>query len=184
MWKRIWDYIIVLYHDVPSYVYICLIVAFCLGAILLWIHYGLKKGTRLSMLLLLVEYVILIFLSTVFFRTIEQNYQHDFSLFWSYKAVYEGKGELTTQIIMNVVVFIPLGALLGGVLMNKSWRAVALIGLLISILIEVLQFVMKRGFAEFDDVFNNTLGCLIGYGIYSLVRYGYKKIGWRSLGIL
>ena len=30
--------------------------------------------------------------------------------------------------------------------------------------------------AEVDDVMHNTLGCLIGYGLYSIVRIGYEKI--------
>lgn len=33
-------------------------------------------------------------------------------------------------------------------------------------MIEMLQFVFKKGYAEFDDVFHNALGCLIGYGVY------------------
>ncbi len=41
----------------------------------------------------------------------------------------------------------------------------------LSFAIESTQYVTKTGFAEFDDVFHNTLGCVIGYGIY-LVVYG------------
>ena len=37
--------------------------------------------------------------------------------------------------------------------------------MLASALIEGIQFVFKRGVVEFDDVFNNTLGTLIGYGL-------------------
>ena len=51
----------------------------------------------------------------------------------------------------------------------KGWK-VLLIGGGFSVLIETLQFVLKRGFAEFDDVFHNVLGCLIGFGVYVGVR--------------
>lgn len=29
----------------------------------------------------------------------------------------------------------------------------------------ILRYI-KKGLAEFDDVFHNTIGCLLGYGIY------------------
>ena len=46
-----------------------------------------------------------------------------------------------------------------------------LIGGGFSVLIEVLQFVFKRGYAEVDDVLNNVVGCVIGYGVYVGVRW-------------
>lgn len=30
----------------------------------------------------------------------------------------------------------------------------------------MLQFTFARGFAEFDDLFQNVLGCAIGFGVY------------------
>lgn len=41
-----------------------------------------------------------------------------------------------------------------------------------------------KGFSELDDVMHNTLGCMIGYGIYSLVRVGYERISERNMAIL
>lgn len=38
-----------------------------------------------------------------------------------------------------------------------------------SIMIEATQLLMSRGFSELDDVFNNTLGAIIGYGLYVTV---------------
>ena len=46
--------------------------------------------------------------------------------------------------------------------------AVSFWGLFLSFAIESLQFVLKKGLAETDDIIHNTLGCLIGYGIYTL----------------
>ena len=54
----------------------------------------------------------------------------------------------------------------------------------ISASIETLQFFLKRGFAEVDDVMYNTLGCLIGCGIYSLTRFGYEKLSKRTVAVL
>ena len=72
-------------------------------------------------------------------------------------------------------------------------RVVALIGLLVlwkvlaigggfSLLIEVLQFVLKRGFAEFDDVFHNLLGCAIGFLGYLALAHVVKRVSRRGRG--
>ena len=50
-----------------------------------------------------------------------------------------------------------------------SFGAALLVGLCLSVSIEALQFVFKFGFSELDDVIHNTLGCMIGYGVYALV---------------
>jgi glycopeptide antibiotics resistance protein len=50
---------------------------------------------------------------------------------------------------------------------------IILIGFLISLTIEILQLVTKRGLFEFDDIFHNTLGVAIGelgYWIWWKVR--------------
>ena len=45
-----------------------------------------------------------------------------------------------------------------------------------SLLIEVLKFLFKWGFAEFDDVFHNVLGCAIGFGVYVGVGWLLRQI--------
>ena len=80
---------------------------------------------------------------------------------------------------MNVLVFIPVGLLLGLSSPSMTWPRVLLIGVGLSVGIETLQFIFLRGFSEFDDVMHNTLGCLMGYGLFRLLfrlttkRYGY-----------
>lgn len=53
---------------------------------------------------------------------------------------------------------------------SMTWLMVAIIGCGISVTIESLQFFLMRGFSEVDDVMHNTLGCLIGYGIITILR--------------
>lgn len=66
---------------------------------------------------------------------------------------------------MNVLAFIPIGLLLECAFDWMMWWKVLLIGGAFSVVIEALQFVRRRGFAEFDDMFHNMLGCMIGYGV-------------------
>jgi glycopeptide antibiotics resistance protein len=130
---------------------------------------GLKTGLRYSATLLLVEYIFLLFCSTVFFRTTSELRKYDFHPFWSYD-----RPDLLIENIMNTIVFIPVGMILGSLLRVKgsstseatksmTWLMVAIIGCGISVTIESLQFFFMRGFSEVDDVMHNTVGCLIGW---------------------
>ena len=77
-------YIISLYQDIPQEVYEGLLSIFCVGAALFVGWKGVKTGLRYSAALLLVEYIFLLFCSTVIFRTTGEIRQYDFHPFWSY----------------------------------------------------------------------------------------------------
>lgn len=61
--------------------------------------------------------------------------------------------------------FIPLGLLLSTFECFNRWWIVLIIGLLLSTCIEFSQSIFQRGLGEFDDIFYNTLGTIIGYWI-------------------
>lgn len=143
-----------------------------------------KKGFRLIFLITLIEYIILIYCSTVFCRPSQSERKYDFHPFWTYNAIWGGENLYIGEILMNIVMFIPVGLLLGFAIRALKWWQVLLIGGGISFSIEILQFVLMKGFSEIDDLMHNTLGCLVGYVIYSLVRVGYEKISERRLAIL
>lgn len=74
--------------------------------------------------------------------------------------------QLLPENIMNVVVFVPVGVMAGVAFRGMTWMRALVIGAGASVGIEVLQFVFKKGFSEVDDVMHNTLGCVIGYGVW------------------
>lgn len=158
------QYIISLYKDIPQEVYEGLLSVFCLGVVLFIAFKGVRTGFRWSSVLLLIEYIFLLFCSTVIFRPTGETRQYDFHPFWSYD-----RPELLVENIMNVVVFIPVGLLLGSAFKQMTWRKALLIGCSISISIEALQFCFLKGFSEVDDVMHNTVGCIMGYIIYSIL---------------
>lgn len=51
------EYIIKLYHDVPSIVYAGLAIVFLIGAILMFVIYGRNQGLRYSCRILSVDYL-------------------------------------------------------------------------------------------------------------------------------
>ena len=172
------QYVISLYQDIPQEVYEGLLSIFCIGLVVFIAWKGFKTGLRYSSVLLLIEYIFLIFCSTVIFRTTGEVRQYDFHPFWSYD-----RPDLLIENIMNVIVFIPVGMILGSWSRNDSWLRVKgswsrngswfmvkgswfvalMIGCGISVTIEALQFLLKRGFSEVDDVMHNTIGCIAGY---------------------
>ena len=42
-------------------------------------------------------------------------------------------------------------------------------GSLLSLVIEVIQLISHRGLFEFDDIFHNTLGTVVGIGVFVLI---------------
>lgn len=181
MFELFAKYIIDLYQDVPIIAYEGLICLFFLGTVALIALKDFRTGWRLTVGLLALEYIVLIYCATVIFRAYTETVGHNPTLFWSYRAIGEGKNELLVENIMNVVAFVPVGLLLSCVSRKMKWRTVLLIGFGISLSIESLQFVLKRGFSEIDDVFHNMLGCLIGLVLYTIAKCGYERIHKRNI---
>ena len=179
-YKQFEDYAFSLVHAIPYYIYEGIASIFCLGLVVFIAWKGFKTGLRYSAALLLIEYVFFIFCSTVIFRPTSETRQYDLHPFWSYD-----RPELLVENIMNVIVFIPIGMILGSLLrvkgswskygswfkVNGSWLIVLLIGCSISVTIEALQFCFMRGFSEVDDVMHNTLGCLLGWCMVKGARF-------------
>ena len=46
-----------------------------------------------------------------------------------------------------------------------------LCGIVVSFGIEILQLVLKRGLFELDDIINNSLGCMMGAVLGSVVAH-------------
>ena len=70
-------------------------------------------------------------------------------LFWEIEMGY------WNNIIQNILLFIPLGFLIGG-------KRGIIAGVLLSIGIELTQYIAVLGYCELDDVLNNTIGAAIG----------------------
>lgn len=80
-------------------------------------------------------------------------------LFWEIEMGY------WNNIMQNILLFIPLGFLIGG-------KRGIIAGVLLSIGIELTQYIAVLGYCELDDALNNTIGAAIG----SLL---FKKFGKR-----
>lgn len=174
---------------VPASVFEGLLSIFVVGLVLFVAFKGVKNGLRYSSGLLLLEFIFLLLCYTVIFRIPFSEAKYNFHPFWSYVAIQEGREDLLPENIMNVVGFLPVGFLLGVSLRGKKedlrwksgWLIAFLVGLCISVSIEALQYFTHRGFSEFDDVFHNTLGTIIGYGLWIVVNVFIVKVKNNSI---
>ena len=84
--------------------------------------------------------------------------------------------EALLNLIGNIAMFVPLGIVWPGVFqrLNTHGKVIAA-GLGVSLTIEVLQLPFFDRATDVDDLILNTLGFLMGYGIYLLVKRFRRK---------
>ena len=113
-------------------------------------------GRRITPRPLLAAYVVFILFETVIGRKPGVG-RVELVPFWSYSHP-----ELRMEIILNYVLFIPMGLLLYLFLGEKFGLRVVMAGFLLSVSIELIQITFKIGVFEFDDMIGNTIGCFAG----------------------
>lgn len=112
---------------------------------------------------LLVFYIELLFFFSVFGRRSWSYYRYYLEVGWSYRSLLEsGDTDMLKQILLNIVLFIPVGVLAAYIMKKHKFIKAICLGLLITVTIECLQLVMRTGNFEFDDMINNVLGVAIG----------------------
>lgn len=153
---------------IPIEMYLGLLGLFVVGLLVLIWWKGLILGLRCVAVLLLAEWVSLVLCAIVFFRETCAERGYNLMPFWSYWDY--GKDsyfmEMFGENILNVLLFVPIGFLAGCGLRGMTVKRGLLLGGGLSVFIELLQFVFKKGFCEADDVIHNIIGCLIGYGLW------------------
>ena len=108
------------------------------------------------------------------FSRIGDGYRRFLLPFHSYVEILKGNRQFLLENIGNVILFIPLGVVLGVV---KKWD-VKRAGFFISLFIEVLQFTFALGTFECDDLIHNTLGAVIGAWCVGKIG-GEIRLSWR-----
>ena len=120
---------------------------------------------RQSSFCILMGYVFLVLCTTIFYR--EETFEKRYYLhpLWSYSVLYN---KLLAQIIMNILLFIPIGFFTGGAIKKKHiWNVIG-IGFLLSFFIELTQLITTRGVFNVDDIIHNVVGCVIGFSFFVL----------------
>lgn len=100
------------------------------------------------------------------------------TLFYSYREAWIHFSSVAWRnIILNFCMFVPLGIWLplGIKGFRKFWRTY-LAGFTLTLFIECIQLFFQRGIFELDDLFGNTVGAMIGYGLFAMASWIFHFI--------
>lgn len=172
-----------------SYVVPCTIVCVVVALIALIAYYviykmlfhGQKKlntGKIVSFFILLTYVGMVLYLTLVARGPMGYTEHNKVAFLESYKDAWVSFSYRSWYLlILNILMFVPIGFLLP-IAWNKCQRfwITYLLGILFTVFIEVTQFVTGRGIFEGDDILNNALGCMIGYGFWKIADTGIARI--------
>lgn len=121
--------------------------------------------------IIFVIYIFVVLKLTIFRETTLSEREVNLTLFQDLINVY--KTRTTWQFIRlfvgNIVWFVPWGFLIPMIYKNNKFF-VFLSGFAFSLAIEILQFALKKGLFEIDDLILNTIGAILGYSLYLCTR--------------
>ena len=116
-------------------------------------------------------YTSFILLITLFSREPSLQYRAAMFPFWSWIEVITNHNTVMLyQILLNILLFIPFGALLKLSVPKTSVFAGWLTGLSLSGAIEVCQLLFHLGLFEWDDLLHNSFGCFLGLILVSSIQ--------------
>ena len=159
--------------NIPLVIYWSLLFLFLIGSLVLIWWKEFRLGLRYCSSLLLAEWTFLILCATIIFREAGADRRYNLMPFWSYWDYSKDSYfmEMLGENILNVLLFVPVGFLAGYGVRGMTLKRVLLFGGGLSVFIELLQFIFKKGFCETDDVIHNLVGCIIGYALWRAVSY-------------
>lgn len=141
-----------------------------------------KTNSEFRRFFLLAFNTLYILFCTLFNRSVWSNPLSDVIGVW---GLYDQNGNLTTETLENLVLFIPFIMLVfwcfrdkvigSSVKFLKVVKQSVIIVLAFSMVIEVLQLLLRIGTFQLSDLFYNTLGGLIGGIIYYILTKVTKK---------
>lgn len=116
-------------------------------------------------------YTIFILYITVLGRYSFEDFRARLMPFESYREVFAGSSSELRGIVLNVVLFVPFGFLTACCFQDKKpvWIALCA-GLILTVSVEVLQYLTRTGTLETDDVMHNMLGTVLGVLIWYVLN--------------
>ncbi|MBQ9983028.1 MAG: VanZ family protein [Lachnospiraceae bacterium] len=138
--------------------------------------------SRIAFVIYMIVLVYFLLLSDGFGRTARhEQWQYnlipfyEINRFLQYREII-GTYNVLLNLVGNVVAFIPFGALIRWVI-NQPVRCMQVVGytFAFSLWVELLQLIAKVGSFDVDDLLLNTLGGLLGYWVYWMLKWMNKR---------
>ena len=92
------------------------------------------------------------------------------------------RGEIGANFLGNIILFMPVGMLLPVVTDWKKMWKIMVMGAGFSFFIEIIQLITSRGYFDLDDIILNSLGALIGFGLYNAAWKLFTKNDLNAAG--
>lgn len=152
------------------------------GAIVTW-YKEFKASVFFRKLFLLAFVTSLILFRTLLNRNLWMNPLSKVMGGWGIWETVNGEQKLTTECIENVIMMVPFSAVVvwtfqkraGNGWKNIVWQS-GRVAFIFSIVIEVLQLLLRLGTFQLSDIFYNTVGGVVGGVCYWGVMRGRKKL--------
>ena len=130
-------------------------------------------------LVLFVAYCLFIVYYTVLSRESSAEHQIELRFMWAYREMLTGRPEWKEDVgynLKNILFFVPFGFLfpkkdsIPTWFTNRRWLLILCTGMLLSIFVELTQYIFCLGLCELDDVICNVLGAAAGFGLWKLIK--------------
>ena len=160
--------------NIPEWLCVVLLLVLCVTAIWIFSRNGvIRIQLRRLLRVMFVEYLVLLFCSTVVFREESPHTGVKYVLFAGYlnRDMF-----VLMDALFNVAIFIPIGFCSSVFLRFPKWLKILLLCISLSCTIELSQFILSRGWCDTNDVMNNAIGGLIGYWTYLFWRKAIRSI--------
>ena len=154
-------------RDILERLCVVLLLVLCVMAIVIFSRNGvIRIQLRRLLRVMFVEYLILLFCSTIIFREDSTNAGVKYALF---KGYFTGDMRILMDALLNVAIFIPIGFCSSVFLRFPKWLKILLLSISLSCTIELSQYILSRGCCDTNDVMNNIIGGMIGWGLYVMM---------------
>ena len=145
------------------------------SAIVTW-YQKFKESAFFRKLFLLVFVTSMILFRTLLNRNLWMNPLSNVMGGWGIWKMVNGEQKLTTECIENVIMMIPFTSIVMWTFREKvckNWKKIlwqsGMISFVFSIVIEMLQLLLRLGTFQLSDIFYNTVGGVVGGFIYYAV---------------
>ena len=152
------------------------------SAIVTW-YKEFKESVFFRKLFLLAFVTSLILFRTLLNRNLWMNPLSKVMGGWGIWETVNGEQKLTTECIENVIMMVPFSAVVMWTFQKKAgngWKNIVwqsgMVAFIFSIVIEVLQLLLRLGTFQLSDIFYNTVGGVVGGVCYWGVMRVRKKL--------
>ncbi|MBM7615749.1 VanZ family protein [Alkaliphilus hydrothermalis] len=113
-----------------------------------------------------------------FGRAVQPQYMYNIVPFRTIKLFFHSRKSILKMSIINLIgnigVFVPFGILIP---LSFGGKIAKMLGIFLRglLLLEILQLLTRRGSFDVDDLILNTVGAMVGYGLYKIGKSWFQR---------